>query len=94
MEHNADIKDTFGSSQNRKVVTDVVEKWRQAASLDGVSSLREVDTRGALLDVGVMAGTGFAFPGVSGRTVPRFQDCLEHTQDNRKSPFNKASDTE
>lgn len=94
MEHNTDIKDTFGSSQNRKVATGFMEKWRQAASLDGVPSLREVDTRGALLDVGVMAGTGFAFPGISGRAVPRFEDGVEHTQDNRKSPFNKASDTE
>lgn len=94
MEHNTGIHDTFHSSQDGGMATDILEDWRQAAPPDGVSRKREVDSGGAVRSVAFMSGSGMPYPGVGRRVIPRAQDGAKHSKDDREASFNSASDTE
>ena len=94
MERGTEIHDTFHSLQDSRVVGNIVELWRKAAYFDGLSRERKVDTCRSVLGVASMAGSGFAYPGVSRGYVPRVEDGTEHQEDDRETSFNHASEAD
>ena len=94
MEQDSKTEDAGYSSEDRELARKLMDAWTKPALNENVSREREVDYGRSVLGMGAMQGSGFAFPGLSSRSVPRPQTGEEHQGDDREASFNKASEAE
>ena len=94
MEQSSKPTNAESARQDSDLASEVLGAWKSAIDSSGVPRMRKVDAHRNLLGVGALSGSGFAYPGVVSGVPVIEQDGTADQETDRKTSFNKTSDSE
>jgi len=94
MERSSGLSDTFNTSQDGRLASDIIRRGGHASAADGFSWMRQVDARRTLLGVAAIGESGFAYPGFSRRIIAGHENGAQYSEDYRKASWYTDTHTE